>query len=95
MKATIFGVLDKAIEEPIDRDRIDAMLHQFELGFKHKQSNFGLNLMFSMATTWAHGGKVMDSLEIEERLDELRNASDEVGATCGASDSPLLVLTLW
>ena len=47
IRRTILDALDAAADkDPIDRERINSVLHQFELSFKHKTSNFGLNLMY-------------------------------------------------
>lgn len=47
VRSAILDALDSAVEkDPINRDRINSVLHQFELSFKHKTSNFGLNLMY-------------------------------------------------
>jgi len=40
----------------------------------HKRANFGLGLVFSAASAWAHGGSpaIPDHLAVKKRMEKLR-----------------------
>ncbi|KAJ1824592.1 Mitochondrial presequence protease [Coemansia sp. RSA 2671] len=62
----------KVREEGFERKRIDAALATVELAYKHKTSNFGLNLMKSLSTGWFHGVNPVDYLKVSENVARLR-----------------------
>ena len=78
IRTVIFDTLSKAVADPIDRERVEGILHQLELSFKHKTGNFGLGLMFGAATSWAHSADIMASIDVDERLQALKSTPDEV-----------------
>jgi len=65
---TIDSTIDKVVEEGFPQDRIDAVLHSYELGLKHRAGNFGLNLIMSMTAFWNHSQDPVDYLRINKTL---------------------------
>ncbi|KAJ2871421.1 Mitochondrial presequence protease [Coemansia aciculifera] len=59
-------------DEGFERRRIDAALATVELAYKHKTSDFGLNLMKSLSTGWFHGVNPVDYLKVSENVARLR-----------------------
>ncbi|KAJ2047425.1 Mitochondrial presequence protease [Coemansia sp. S16] len=59
-------------DEGFERRRIDAALATVELAYKHKTSDFGLNLMKSLSTGWFHGVNPVEYLKVSENVARLR-----------------------
>lgn len=61
------------------QDRIDAVLHNIELGLKHISGNFGLRLLMSLECTWNHDGDVVDFFKVNKYVDKFKDsiASDK------------------
>ncbi|KAI8084616.1 peptidase M16C associated-domain-containing protein [Halteromyces radiatus] len=69
---TIQDVLEKVKKDGFDSKRIDAALHQMELGQKHKTADFGLTIMHSISSGWFNDVDPIDLLEINKNLDRLK-----------------------
>ena len=69
------SVLQKVAEEGIDRDKIEAVLHQLELSQREIGGDhypFGLQLILSGLSTAIHRGNVMAHLNLDSALKKLR-----------------------
>ncbi|RCK57674.1 Mitochondrial presequence protease [Candida viswanathii] len=53
-------------------DRIKAILHQIELGFKRHKPEFGFGLLSSIVPTWVNGVDPVESLQIEKILTQFK-----------------------
>ncbi|CAH0481918.1 unnamed protein product [Peronospora belbahrii] len=73
IRIAVHDALTKVVAEGFDKDRVDGLLHQLELSLKHVTGNFGLQLMHGVSSIWAHGGDLIDSLQLNPLL-ELLNA---------------------
>ncbi|CAG8808957.1 28124_t:CDS:2, partial [Dentiscutata erythropus] len=69
---TIRKVLEDIHRNGFDSKRIEAALHQTELGKKHKTSNFGLNLMHSISSGWFNSCNPADILEINKNIEIIK-----------------------
>ncbi|CAG8437370.1 10107_t:CDS:10 [Acaulospora colombiana] len=70
---TIKKVFEDVRKDGFDPRRIEAALHQTELGKKHKTADFGLNLMHGLSSGWFNGINPADLLEINKvNIEELR-----------------------
>ncbi|SAM08473.1 hypothetical protein [Absidia glauca] len=69
---TIQSVLETVKKEGFDPKRIDAALHQMELGQKHKTADFGLTIMHGVSSGWFNEVDPIDLLEINKNLDRLK-----------------------
>jgi len=64
----IDDTIDKVIEEGFDQERIEAVLHSYELSLKHKSANFGVNLIMSLTPFWNHADSPLNYLEVNEAI---------------------------
>lgn len=53
-------------------ERIEAVLHDIELGLKHVRGNFGLRLIMSLESTWNHGGDVVDYFKVNKYVEKFK-----------------------
>ncbi|KAG0004055.1 Mitochondrial presequence protease [Entomortierella chlamydospora] len=72
VEETITKVLHKVKEEGVDPKRIEAIVHQMELGQKHKTSFFGMSLMQGLSSGWFNGCNPVDLLELNKNIDRLK-----------------------
>ena len=61
---TIDETLKRVAEEGFDQEKIEAVLHSYELGLKHKSANIGMNLIMSTTPYWNHAGSPLEYLEV-------------------------------
>ncbi|KAF9431589.1 Mitochondrial presequence protease [Entomortierella beljakovae] len=73
IEETITEVLRKVEKEGVDPKRIEAIVHQMELGQKHKTSHFGLSLMQGLSSGWFNGCNPVDLLEFNKNTDRLKS----------------------
>lgn len=59
-------------EESLYHDRILAILHQLELGFKKHKPDFGLNLLNSLLPSWVNGVDPVSLLRVQNILDRFK-----------------------
>ncbi|ORZ23169.1 peptidase M16C associated-domain-containing protein [Absidia repens] len=74
---TIQNVLETVKNDGFDPKRIDAALHQMELGQKHKTADFGLTIMNGVSTGWFNDVDPIDLLEINKNLERLKKELGE------------------
>ncbi|RHZ71766.1 hypothetical protein Glove_253g72 [Diversispora epigaea] len=65
---TIRKVLEDIHKNGFDSKRIEAALHQTELSKKHKTSDFGLNLMNGLSSSWFSNINPADLLEVNKNV---------------------------
>ncbi|CDH56054.1 mitochondrial presequence protease [Lichtheimia corymbifera JMRC:FSU:9682] len=68
----IMSVLEQVKKEGFDNKRIEAAIHQMELGQKHKTADFGLTLMHGISSGWFNQVDPIDMLEINKYVDRLK-----------------------
>jgi len=71
----IEDTLIKASQEGFERERIEALLHNIELGLKHIRGNFGLRLLMNLGSTWNHDGDVIDYLRVNKYVERFKQDS--------------------
>ena len=69
-------VFDQVSQVGFDKSRIDAALHQIELGIKHRTANFGMGLAQGVVTNWIHDADPVESLHINRNIDRFRREMD-------------------
>ncbi|KAF9903247.1 Mitochondrial presequence protease [Linnemannia zychae] len=72
VEETITNVLQKVQQEGVDPKRIEAIVHQMELGQKHKTSFFGMSLMQGLSSGWFNGCNPVDLLELNKNIERLK-----------------------
>ncbi|KAI9309488.1 peptidase M16C associated-domain-containing protein, partial [Cunninghamella echinulata] len=73
VESRIYEVLDQVKKNGFGKERIEAALHQMELGSKHKTARFGLTLMHGITPGWNNGADPIDLLRINKHVNRLRN----------------------
>ncbi|TXR53474.1 insulinase family protein [Reinekea thalattae] len=74
--------LQQVAEQGVSDDDIEAMLHQLELSQREITGDsypYGLQLIFSVTGAATHGGSVMESLDIDQALAQLREKTKQPG----------------
>lgn len=61
------------------QNRVDALLHQIELGFKKHKPDFGLGLLHSIVPTWVNGYDPISSIQIEEVITQFKEEYKKEG----------------
>ena len=59
----IFDTFERVKREGFPKARIDAVLHQLDVGQKYRSAKFGLSLASSLLPAWTVGGKAVDPFE--------------------------------
>ncbi|KAI5949512.1 CYM1 [Candida theae] len=59
--------------DPAYNDRVEALLHQIELGFKRHKPEFGFSLLSSLVPSWVNGADPLKVLTVEEILTKFKN----------------------
>lgn len=72
VEAEIVRVLDEVANQGFESDRIEGILHQMELGLKHKSAHFGMTLMWKATSTWFDGVDPIETLQWNAMIERLR-----------------------
>jgi presequence protease len=72
VEGEILRVLAESAETGFEKHRIEGILHQMELGLKHQSAQFGINLMWQVATSWFDGVNPIEALQFNARIERLR-----------------------
>ncbi|VVC33629.1 Peptidase M16, C-terminal,Metalloenzyme, LuxS/M16 peptidase-like,Peptidase M16, N- [Cinara cedri] len=64
--------IKSVIKDGFDRRDIDNILHSVELSMRHQTSNFGLQLLYGTLPIWNHGGNVLSSMCVGEKIEEFK-----------------------
>ncbi|KAI9305038.1 peptidase M16C associated-domain-containing protein [Cunninghamella echinulata] len=68
----IDSVLNQVKKDGFDSKRIEAAIHQIELGQKHKTADFGLTIMNGICSGWFNDVDPIDMLEINKNIERLK-----------------------
>lgn len=71
----IFNTLEQLVKEGIDKELIEAAIHQLEFRRKEVSNTpypYGIKLLLSFAGTWFHGADPLDILELDAALERLQ-----------------------
>lgn len=97
----IQDTLETVVREGFDDERIEAVLHSYELGLKHKSANFGMNLIMSLTPFWNHADSPLDFLEVNRTVAWFRGRMEaepgflqELVRTCLLENSHRLVQSM-
>lgn len=77
VESEIIKVLEEVAEKGFEKHKIDAILHQIELGLKHKSANFGLSLMQSIESEWFNGSDPFLMISINELISKFREQASD------------------
>lgn len=75
--AKVHEIIEKTFaqvsSEGFSQDRIEAVLHNIELGLKHISGNFGLKLAMSIESIWNHDGDTIEYFRINQFVKRFRH----------------------
>ncbi|KAL9597797.1 MAG: hypothetical protein Q9219_004924 [cf. Caloplaca sp. 3 TL-2023] len=63
VKKAVDACLEDVYKKGFEQSKIDGLLHQMELGLKHKTANFGMGIMQRLQPGWFNGTDPFDLLE--------------------------------
>lgn len=86
IKATLSQVRDKGFE----KGKVDGLLHQLELGLKHKTANFGMGLMQRLQPGWFNGVDPFDALAWDDTIKAFKENFARQGYLEGLLETYLL-----
>ncbi|KAK5132266.1 hypothetical protein LTR08_009254 [Meristemomyces frigidus] len=72
VKEAVSATLLETIKKGLDKQKVDGLLHQLELGLKHKTAKFGLNLIKQLKPGWFNGVDPFDALQWNSIVDQFR-----------------------
>lgn len=61
-------------ETGFTQERVDAILHDIELGLKHVSGNFGLRLATNLKSSWNHDGDAIEYLKVNKYVELFKEA---------------------
>ena len=76
---TIAATLRQAANNGFPQQKIDGLLHQMELGLKHKNAMFGLNLVQRLKPQWFNGIDPFDALQWDEIVSRFKAEQSKGG----------------
>lgn len=77
IKCIIDETFDRVVKEGFPPERVEAVLHNLELGIKHQTSKFGLGLAMSLTPLWNLDGDPVDVLQINSKIDRFKKCITE------------------
>lgn len=72
IKETMAATIRETIENGFDKQKVDGLLHQLELGLKHKTASFGLDLIQRLKPGWFNGIDPFDALAWNSIVDAFK-----------------------
>lgn len=70
--SAISDVLAAVARDGFPAERIEAQLHQVEVGLSHKTTRFGMSVFQSIIGTWLHGGDAIEPLRVRQHVERFR-----------------------
>eukprot|EP01135_Chromosphaera_perkinsii_P001754 Nk52_evm23s210 gene=Nk52_evmTU23s210 len=77
IESIVMKTFEEAAETGFPQGRIDAILHQIELGQKHQTTKFGLNVGAGILPMWLHGVAPEKMLEVTDIIEKFKSKLSE------------------
>jgi len=90
VKEAIDATLQEVRQNGFEQQKIDGILHQLELGLKHKTANFGMSIMQRLKPSWFNGVDVFDALAWSKTVDAFKAECAKGGYLEGLLEKYLL-----
>lgn len=90
VKDVVHSTLLEVRRNGFDKGKVDGILHQLELGRKHKTANFGIGLMQRLQSGWFNGVDPFDALAWDETVKSFKHNFAEGGYLESLLDKYLL-----
>lgn len=78
-RETVNDIFREVLNKPFDRQKVEAIIQQLELGKKDHKSDFGLQLLYSLLPGWTNKVDPFDGLQFEETLQRFREDLEAKG----------------
>lgn len=78
-KSKVFDLFREFIENDVDSNKVDAIIHQLELSKKDQKADFGLQILYSILPGWTNGIDPIEGLEFDELIGRLKSDFKENG----------------
>lgn len=81
--AKVHAIIEKTFRDTatngFPQERVDAVIHNIELGLKHVTGNFGLRILMGMESTWNQDCDIMEYFRVNKHMDKFKqdSASDK------------------
>lgn len=79
VKEAISKAFAEVHERGFDKIKVDGILHQLELGLKHKTAAFGMGIMGRVETDWFNGVDPIKSLTMQKTIDAFKKSYETEG----------------
>ncbi|KAL9002296.1 MAG: hypothetical protein Q9188_004771 [Gyalolechia gomerana] len=79
VKAAINTCLQDVCRDGFEQTKIDGLLHQTELGLKHKTANFGMGIMQRLQPAWFNGSDPFDLLAWNDTVNAFKANCAQAG----------------
>lgn len=79
VKEAVFTTIKEQVAKGLEKHKVDALLHQMELGLKHKTARFGLGIVKRLAGSWFHGRDPFESMEYNALINAFKAKYAEPG----------------
>lgn len=76
---TVNEIFRDVLKKPFDRQKVDAIIQQLELGKKDHKSDFGLQLLYSLLPGWTNKVDPFEGLQFDETLQRFREDYEAKG----------------
>ncbi|EME79874.1 uncharacterized protein MYCFIDRAFT_204362 [Pseudocercospora fijiensis CIRAD86] len=90
VREAIFTTIKEQVAKGLEKHKVDALLHQMELGLKHKTARFGLGVVQRLATTWFNGRDPFESMAYNALVDAFKVKYAQPGYLEGLLEKYLL-----
>ena len=90
VKTAIERALKEVHQKGFDKGKVDGLLHQMELGLKHKTANFGMGLMQRLQPGWFNGVDPFDALAWNQTVSAFKDNFAKGGYLEGLMEKYLL-----
>ena len=90
VKDVILVVLREVHRSGFEKGKVDGILHQLELGLKHKTANFGMSIMQRLQPGWFNGVDPFDALAWNSTVSEFKERFARPGYLEGLLEKYLL-----
>lgn len=78
-RTAVKEIFQEILAGPFDRQKIEAIIQQLELGKKDQKSDFGLQLLYSLLPNWTNGIDPFDGLQFDNILTRFREELEQHG----------------
>lgn len=90
VKEAVQKTLGEIHRKGFDKGKVDGLLHQLELGLKHKTANFGMGLLQRLESGWFNGVDPFDALAWQDTVSAFKQKFSVEGYLEGLLDQYLL-----